>query len=196
MHPYEKLPMNVVGFILAAWLIGFHLWMLIKKKEAQAFLQAFPRNYLWGAVLMGVGMFWFWLLIIPGVDHTFLGYLAMDLGEFNGAKIYLLALVPAAAYVLITEVKEFLAVRALGLLCLLAAAPMLYSCFQLWPTGKLLLPIYAYAILTAGLFMVSMPYLLRDAIGFACKHEKVWLGGAVGGLLYGIATLICALFFW
>ena len=71
MHPYEELPMNIVGFCLAAWLIGFHLWMIIKKEIAQEFLTYFPRNYAWGSVLMTIGIIWFWLLIVPFDKHIF-----------------------------------------------------------------------------------------------------------------------------
>jgi hypothetical protein len=196
MHPYEELPMNIAGFALAAWLIGFHLWMLLKKEKAKDFLVKFPRNFMWGAVMMAVGTFWFWLLIVPGLEKSALGYLSMDIGEFNALKKYLAIAVPVAAYLMITEVKEFLAVRALGLLSLMASAPLLYSCFQDWPTGKLLLPIYAYAMLTAGMFMVGMPYLLRDVIHWVVKDDKRWLACAGGGLVYGVAVLICAIFFW
>ncbi len=196
MHPYEELPMNIAGYFLAAWLIGFHLWMLVKKKSAKDFLVKFPRNYMWGAVMMGIGMFWFWLLIIPGVDDSPLGYLSMDLGEFNSAKKFLVVLVPVAAYLMISEVRDFLSVRATGLLSLMVSAPLLYSSFQDWPTGKLLIPIYAYAMLTAGLFMVGMPYLLRDLIGWVVKDDKRYFACAGGGLLYGIAVLVCNILYW
>jgi len=197
MHPYEELPMNIVGYLLAAWLIGFHLWMLIKQKSAKEFLSNFPRNRFLGSILMGVAMFWFWLLIVPLERSNPLGYLSMDLGEFDAAKKFLVVVVPVAAFLMIKEVTEFLAVRALGLLTLLVAAPMLYSCFQDFePTGRVLLPLYAYVILTAGLFMIGMPYLLRDAIAIAIQNKKIWLGGAVAGLIYGVAVLVCSIIFW
>ena len=196
MHPYEELPMNIAGYFLAAWLIGFHLWMIIKKKSAQDFLVKFPRNYLWGAITMGIGIVWFWLLILPVEMTNPLGYLTMDLGEFNSAKNILLVAVPVAGYLMIAEVKEFLAVRGAGLLALMASAPLLYSCYLDFPTGRVLMPIYAYVLLTAGLFMIGMPYLLRDAINWAVKDDKRWLAGAFAGLLYGVAVLICSIMFW
>jgi len=196
MHIYEELPMNITGYALAAWLIGFHLWMIVQKKFAKEFLIAFPRNYMWGAVLMGIGMFWFWLLVMPGDEGDSQNFLSMDLGEFEPAKKFLLFVVPAAAYLMITGVKEFLAVRATGLLALMAAAPLLYSSFQDWPTGKILMPLYAYAMLTAGLFMVGMPYILRDVIVWVTKDDKRWFACAGGGLAYGVAVLVCSIFYW
>jgi len=184
--------MNIAGYALAAWLIGFHLWMLLKSEDSQKFMKRFPRNYMLGAVLMGIGMFWFWLLIVPGGKSP----LEMDLGEFNSAKKALMVLVPVAAYMMITQVREFLAVRATGLLCLMAAAPLLYASFQVWPTGKHLMPIYAYGMLTAGLFFVGMPYLMRDAINWATKTNGRWKALAAGGLGYGVAVLVCSILWW
>lgn len=196
LHPYELLPMNIAGYALAAWLIIFHLWMLIKKEQAKAFLVKFPRNIPLGSVLLGIGMLWFWLLIIPGMEGNPLGYLSMYLGEFEAAKKYLLIAVPVAAYLMIVFVQEFIAVRALGLLCLMAAAPLLYSCFGDWPTGKHLLPIYAYGMLISGLFMVGMPFLLRDVINWVVKEDARWISCALAGLLYGAAVLFFAMTSW
>jgi len=197
MHPYELIPMNIAGFALAAWLIGFHLWMLLKEKESIAFMKRLPRNYAWGRVLMIIGMTWFWLLVLPNTgEGKSLSPISMDLGEFNKAKKFLLILVPVAAYLMVTKVREFLAVRAIGLLCLMVAAPLLYASYQRWPSGRTLMPLYAYLMLTAGMFFVGMPFLMRDAVKWASDKPKRWKLGAVGGLVYGIAVLVCSIAFW
>ena len=188
MHPYETISLSSAGYILAAWLIISHLWMLVKADKAIAFLQKFPRNTFAGTILMAVGTLWFWLLVAP------LGLpLEMDLGEFNGAKKILLILVPAAGFLMITEVKEFLAVRGLGVVCLMAAAPLLAAAFQEPATGKLLIPLFAYAMLTAGLFFIGMPYLMRDGIQLATATKGRFQALVAGGLVYGIATLACTI---
>jgi hypothetical protein len=94
------------------------------------------------------------------------------------------------------SVRDFLAVRALGLLGLLAASPLLESAFLKDPATRLLVPIYTYAMLTASMFFVGMPYLFRDAVDWASAKPARWSGLAVAGLAYGIATLACALSFW
>ena len=44
---------------------------------------------------------------------------SQDLGEFEAMKKFMVIGVPLAAYLMITQVKEFLAVRAAGLLALM-----------------------------------------------------------------------------
>lgn len=195
MHPYEKIPLNVAGFVLAAWLIGLHLWMLLKPEESKDFLRKLPRNRTLGAWLLGMGMAWFWLLIAPE-KMGFLSSLHMDLGEFNRAKPILRILVPIAAYGMIAHVKEFLTVRGLGLLALMAAAPFLYAAYLEPPASRLLIPIFAYIMIFKGLFWVGMPYTMRDVITWALKTDGRYKMLTLGGLVYGVAVLACAILWW
>lgn len=195
MHPYQSLPLFGTGLVLALWLIASHAYMLLKPVEAQNFLKKFPRNSFFGQILLGIGLAWFWLLIAPpGLGK--LSALAMELGEFNGVKPLLRIAVPVAIFLVAHSVRDFLAVRALGVVGLMAAAPLLYSAFLKDPSSRLLVPIYAYALLTASLFWVGMPYLFRDAVTWVTADQGRWKTASVAGLLYGIATLICAVAFW
>ncbi len=195
MHPYEHLSLFTIGLILAAWLIVSHLLMLVKPELIGGFLKKFPRNQMLGQILLGIGMAWFWLLIAPE-NMGLLSALAMDLGEFNGAKPLLRILVPVALVLVATSVRDFLAVRALGVIGLMAASPMLESAFLKDPGSRLLVPVYAYALLTASMFWVGMPYLFRDAVNWVTARPARWRAAAIGGLAYGTATLVCAIAFW
>ena len=195
MHPYEKLPLFGTGVVLAIWLIGMHLVMLLKPKEVQGFLMKFPRNQMWGQVLLGIGLAWFWLLVAPdGMGK--LSALGMDLGEFNNSKGLLRILVPVSLVLVCMSVRDFLAVRALGLLGLMPAAPLLGAAFLKDPVSRLLVPTYAYVLLTASLFWVGMPYLFRDAVTWVTADQKRWKLASCAGLAYGLAVLICAFAFW
>lgn len=195
MHPYEHLPLFTVGLILGVWLIASHALMLAKPAMVQGFLHKFPRDQTSGQILLGIGLAWFWLLIAPeGLGK--LSALAMDLGEFNGAKPLLRILVPVAMVLVATSVRDFLAVRALGVVGLMVASPMLEAAFLKDPSSRLLVPFYAYALLTASLFWVGMPYLFRDAVTWVTADQKRWNLLSLAGLSYGVATLVCALAFW
>ena len=195
MHPYQLLPLFTTGLVLAVWLISIHALMLAKPAAVQEFLKKFPRNQNFGQILLGIGLAWFWLLIAPsGLGK--LSALAMDLGEFNNAKKILQLLVPISLVLVCISVRDFLAVRALGLLGLMAAAPLLGAAFLKDPQSRLLVPIFAYAMLTASLFCVGMPYLFRDAVTWVTADQKRWTLLSFAGLGYGIATLVCAFAFW
>lgn len=195
MHPYEHLSLFTVGIILAVWLIGIHALMLAKPALVQGFLKKFPRHQFLGQILLGIGLAWFWLLIAPD-NMGLISSLAMDLGEFNGAKPVLRILVPVSLFLVATSVRDFLAVRALGVVGLMVASPLLESAFLKDPSSRLLVPVYAYALLTASMFFVGMPYLFRDAVNWATADSKRWTLLSLAGLGYGIATLVCALAFW
>lgn len=195
MHAYEKLPLYGTGLALAAWLIATHLVMLLKPVAAQGFLKAFPRNVLWGQVLMGIALAWFWMLVAP-YNKGLISSLAMDMGEFNGAKPMLRILVPVTYVLVCMSVRDFLAVRALGVLGLMAAGPLLGAAFLKEPQSRLLVPIYTYAMLTASMFFVGMPYLFRDAVNWASASMVRWKALSAAGLLYGVAVAVCAVMYW
>jgi len=195
MHPYEHLSLFTVGLILGVWLIGSHALMLAKPALVQGFLKKFPRDVLLGQILLGIGLAWFWLLIAPdGLGR--LSALAMDLGEFNGIKPTLRYLVPLSLVLVSISVRDFLAVRALGVVGLMVASPMLEAAFLKDPSSRLLVPLYAYGLLTASLFWVGMPYLFRDALTWVTAKPKRWTLLSLAGLGYGVATLGCSLAFW
>lgn len=195
MHAYEKIPLFHAGLVLGICLVLGHALMLLRPAEVQRFLKAFPRNHTLGQVLMGIGFIWFWLLVAPQ-GPGLLGSLAMDLGEFNGSKKMLQWLVPVSLVAVVVTVRDFLAVRALGVLGLLAASPLLEAAFLKDPQSRLLVPVYAYAMLTVSMFCVGMPYLFRDGIGWVTAERARWNAAAMGGLVYGMATLACAFLFW
>jgi hypothetical protein len=196
MHPYERLPLFTAGLVLAVWLIACHGLALAKPAMVQGFLVKFPRNQLIGQIILGIGLAWFFLLVGDHTSTTTLNALAMDLGEFNGVKPTLRILVPVSLILVSISVKDFLAVRALGLLGLMAASPLLEAAFLKDPASRLLVAVFAYVMLTVSLFLVGMPYLLRDFIGWATASRARWTGLSAAGLAYGVAVLGSALAFW
>ena len=173
MHLYERLPLFGTGIVLGIWLVAAHALMLAKPAPVQGFLKKFPRNHQLGQILLAVGLLWFWLLVAkPG--KGLLNSLAMDLGEFNGLKSYLRYVVPLAIIAVGMAVKEFLAVRALGLIGLMAAAPLLDAAFLKDPHSRLLVPVFAFAMVVASLYFVGMPYLFRDAVTWATATPGRW----------------------
>ncbi len=195
MHAYETISLSSAGYVLAAFIIITHLWMVLKPASAMTYFKGFSRNYGIGRILMGIGMAWFWLLIIPD-KFFFKSPIAMDLQDFNSLKTIMALAVPLVAYLIITECKEFLAVRGLGLCLLMAGAPLLAAAWQEPHTFKLLIPLYAYAMIIKGLLMVGMPYMTRDLINWATSSAGRFKILSLAGLAYGVAILACTILFW
>lgn len=198
MHPYESIPLSAAGIVVGIYLVAAHTVMLAKPELTQGWLKKLPRNYHAGVYAMSLGMIWFWLLVAPDLRGTFafLGKLSMNLGEFNGLKPLLQIAVPLACVGLCTQVREFLFVRGLGVVAMVAAAPILKAAFLEEPGSRVLLSLFAYVLLTAGMFWVGMPFTFRDAVNWAIKTPSRWKSLAAGGLVYGLVILILSFTAW
>lgn len=179
------IPLKGTGILVGLGLLVIHAWAWLKRREAQAFLQTFPRNYFWGVVLLSVGFVW---------GMMALSY--MDMGEFFFLRSYMLLIVPVAFILVLSYVREFLAVRALGCLMLLIAGIVLEAAFLKPQMSRLLLPVLAYAWIIAGMFFVGTPYVMRDAVQWVTAKQGRWSAATLGGLAYGAVVLLVAVFDW
>jgi len=175
------LSMKTVGMVLGLALLLSHLWALIRADRVMALARVFPRHRVSGIVLLLACLLWSWVLVT-----------CMDMGEFYTWRRWLLVLLPVTFFLVVTYVPEFLAVRALGTLMILGASPVLHAAFLHPQTSRLLLPILAYGWAIGGMFLVGMPYLLRDWIDWLSKRETRWKLAAVGGVAYGALMLAAA----
>jgi hypothetical protein len=151
--------------------------------SARNALATFPRSRSAGIVLLAIGLVWsFWLVS------------TMEMGEFSTFRRPLLIGLPIAFFLTIRFVDEFLAVRALGILFLLAAEPLLDAAFFRYETSRLALTVFAYILIVLGLIWVTMPYTLRDQIGWLSNTAARWRGLHALSFIYGAALIALALF--
>lgn len=186
---YQFLNLPLVSFLLGIGLVGLHAWMLYAPTASLRFLKKFPRNAPLGIGLLIVGLLWFWMIISPKGLH-FLSAFQMDLGDFNNTKPLLQLIIPIAGFALAYPPREFLSIRALGLLALLLAYPLLSAAFMRPESYKILVVIYAYALLIKGMFWVGMPPLFRDTVAWVTQHPKCYKAGAILGIIYGGLLII------
>lgn len=183
---YEPgIPLKVMGILLGVWLIASHAIALTKPDLVKPWLKGFPRNEKIGTVLVIIAFAW-----------TFVVWSCMDLGEFFKIEKPVQMILVAGCVGVIVYVKEFLAVRSLGFLMILAAAPILDSAFLKEPQTRLLIVALAYAIALNGMFWVGMPYLMRDQINWVLAKDKRYQIGAIAGAVYGLVVLVCAVVRW
>ena len=186
---YQNTDLKTTGIVLGVGLIATHIVALLNGKSMRSILKDFPRNRAIGVLIMTINALWaFWIVS------------SMDLGEFSALRQKIIIAIPIAYLLVVFFVEEFLAVRALGTLMLLAACVVLDAAWFKVPETmawtKLLLPILAYAWIILGMFWVGMPYLMRDQISWLSHNGSRWKAVCLGGLIYGLLTLGCAIAFW
>lgn len=176
IYPLElKTAMLTTGLLL----IAGHGYALMQPKTTQDFLRALPRSKPLGFVLLLIAAVWFWLLMKN-----------IDLGEFSNWQTRILIFIPIAACLTWHYVEEFLAVRALGMIVLLAAEPLLESAFLRPEMSRLLLVSLVYVWVGFALFWIGMPFTLRDQIAWVSRSDGRWKAAALAGIAYGAALLL------
>jgi hypothetical protein len=171
------LSLHTAGVIAGAFLVVVGVLGLMKPDFAQIVKQ-FPRSRFAGIVLLTICLVWtFWLLA------------TIQMGEFSSFRRPLLIALPIGYVLTLFFVDEFLAVRALGILCLLAAEPLLDAAFLRYETSRLLVTVFAYLLIIAGLFWVAIPYVLRDQLDWIARSVFRWRCLHAIELIYGSVLL-------
>jgi hypothetical protein len=179
---HYPLSLRAVGLVVGLYLVAVHLLAVFKADAVRGFLARFPRWHAAGVALLTVDLVWSWYIAF-----------VMDWGEFQAWRAPVLLFLPVAYVFMIALVHEFLAARALGILLLLAAMPVLDAAFMQPPRSRLLLVVLAYVWVVLGLFWTSSPHLLRDHIQFFSAAPRRWTLGAWAGVLYGVLMLVFAM---
>ncbi len=172
--------LQAAGIVAGALLVLLSLPGLFKPDLAVV-VQKFPRSRIAGIVVLTIDLVWtMWLLA------------TIEMGEFSSFRRPLLIVIPIGYVLTLRFVDELLAVRALGILCLLAAEPLLDAAFLHYELSRLLVTMFAYLLIIAGLFWVMIPYLLRDQINWSARSPARWRAMHAIALLYGAAILAFA----
>jgi hypothetical protein len=173
--------LQTAGIVAGLLLLLLALPGILRPDFVRRFAKDFPRSRPLGVGLLTIDFLWsLWLVA------------TMEMGEFSPFRRPLLILLPIGFFLVLRFVNEFLAVRALAILCLLAAEPLLDAAFFRYETSRLLVTVFAYVLIVAGLFWVTKPYLLRDQLDWGTRTPGRcrFLHGAA--LLYGVALLAFA----
>ena len=174
------LSLQAAGITAGVFLVLISLPGLVKPTLASV-AQKFPRSHVAGVFLLTICLVWtFWLLA------------SIQMGEFSSFRRPLLIALPIGYGLVLRFVGEFLAVRALGILCLLAAEPLLDAAFLRYEPSRLLLTVFAYLLILAGLFWVAIPYVLRDQINWSTRTVFRWRFLHAIALFYGGVILTFA----
>ncbi len=179
---YSLVDLRAAGLVVGTMLIVLHGIAILHSRTARSWARAFPRAKAAGLALVAIDAIWAFVMVAN-----------MDLGEFSNFRTIMLVLIPIAALLTLKYVDEFLAVRALGMLLLLAAEPLLEAAFLRPEESRLFVVVLAYVWIVLGLFYVAVPYWMRDQILWLEKTETRWKAASALGLAYGAVVLICSL---
>ncbi len=175
------LSLKNAGIIAGLFLVVLGFAGIALPGVTRAWARQLPRSRALGVALLTIAAIWcYWLLV------------TMEMGEFSSFRKPLMFALPVAFVLVVWFVGEFLAVRALGILYLLAAEPLLEAAFLRYENSRLLVTVLAYVLIVKGLLWVTMPYLMRDQIEWGTRTTGRWIALHVGALLYGAALLVLA----
>lgn len=174
-----SLTLETAMLLVGIALLVSHLVAFIRPEATQGWLKGLPRSSFFGGVFLAIAAVWFWWLVA-----------SMDLHEFSNWRSILKIGTPIAAILTWLYVPEFLAVRALGMIVLLAAEALLEAAWMRPELSRLWLVSLVYVWIAAALFWVGMPYTMRDQIGWVTTNRSRWNLAAGGGVVYGLILLI------
>ena len=176
------LSLRTAGLCAGIFLVLVSLPGLLQPGGTKAVLVKLPRSRVLGIFLLTAAFVWsFWLLA------------TMEMGEFSSFRRPLMFGLPVGYVLVMRFVGEFLAVRALGILALLAGEPLLEAAFLRYETSRLYVTVLAYLLIVAGLFWVTVPYVLRDQISWTTRSNARWIALHAVGFFYGAVILALAL---
>jgi hypothetical protein len=173
-----SLSLELALVLTGLFLIGVHGLALAAPQAAKDWLKALPRSKSTGWILFTLVAIWAELLVWK-----------IDLGEFTPWRPRLLIFIPVAYWLTMMFVEEFLTARALGMLVLLAAEPLLEAAFLRPETTRLFLVTLVYVWIGFALFWIGMPYTLRDQIAWITRTASRWQVAVIGGVVYGALLL-------
>src|ERR1019366_4875485 len=157
---------------------------LVKPAGLAAAARKFPRNLRAGVVLMLLATVWFaWNVNVEPI------------ADFSAFKPYMLGGFIAVGVLSCVFVQDLLAVRGLAVLMLLLAKLMV-------DTGRphldespfvLVIQIWAYLLVVAGVWFTVTPWKLRDILNWATATEERIRIGSIIRLAFAVFVLILGL---
>lgn len=178
-----SISLSLLAILMGVAYIASHAWAMIQHEKAREVARAFPRSPVMATMLITIAGIWtLWLAgTLDLMEYTHLR------GVFFTVTALTFALVGA-------YLREFLAVRALGLLMLLFAQVMLDACFLRDDLPRLVITLNAYIYIIIGMWYIGAPYILRDWIECAEASTLRWQILCGSGVAYGVLLLALGIF--
>ena len=162
--------------------LGFalpHVYGLVNPAAFRSAVRKFPRSEPWGYALMGLGTLWFlWNLKNESIS------------DFAAYKPYMLAGFGLVGLGCCIFVKDFLAVRGLAVVMLLLAKLTVDTARWGDTSWRLVLVIWAYLWVIAGIWFTVSPWRLRDLIDWGTATDGRVRAGSSFRLAFGLFVAV------
>ena len=163
-------------------LIALGAPLLVPSTRAVAILKAFPRSANAAYLFFGTGALWF----LWNVLHLS----KADFGEYRGLLAIAFAAIAALAF---KCVPDFLAVRGLSILVLLAATPLLGAAYMEYQfPQRLFMVTFVYVCIALALWLGASPFRLRDFLEWLFARPGRTRAFGAAALAYGVLLSIVA----
>jgi hypothetical protein len=164
-----QIKLSVLAIVMGIGLALPQIYGLANPSAFAAKVRKFPRSLPVGIFLMLLGTAWFVYYLSQESISDFASYKKMLLGAFAAVGI--------ASCVF---VQDFLAVRGLAVVFLVLAKLMVDTARWNPSEWRLVVVIWAYALVVAGMWLTIYPWHLRDLLNWATANEtRVRVGSAL-----------------
>ena len=175
--------LSKLAIILGLGFGALHLYGLLNPSNYSRMLRGFPRSIPLGCLLMAAGLAWFlWNLKNEAIS------------DFASYKFPMYIAFTAIAVGTCLFVQDFLAARGFGVVLLLLGKLMVDTARWAESDWRLVIVVWAYIMVIAGMWITISPWRLRDFIEWNTANEKrIKLGSAVRvgfGLLLVVLGLV------
>lgn len=164
-----RMKLSTLSICLGLGMAALNLFGLLKPAEFAAAARKLPRSLPLGYVFMLLGTGWF----IWNVQGE-------SLADFEAMKPYLYVLFAGVGVGTCVYVKDFLAARGLAVVMLLLAKLMLDT--QRWADSewRLVIAVWAYALVLAGIWFTAWPWRMRDLLNwFTASEQRTRIGSGL-----------------
>jgi hypothetical protein len=171
MVSFLKMKLSLLSILLGVGMSLPQIYGITNPQKFAAAARKFPRNLSAGIFLMLLGTAWF----LWNVSTE-------SLADFSAYKPVMMIAFAAIGILSCFFVQDFLAVRGLAVLALLLGKLMV-------DTGRphlgesnwvLVIQVWAYVLIVAGMWFTITPWKLRDFLNFATATEsRIRIGSAI-----------------
>ncbi|MGI5869325.1 MAG: hypothetical protein ACOX9C_07780 [Kiritimatiellia bacterium] len=176
---HDALPF--IAFAVGAVTALLGILGLAAPSRARKLWTAFPRSVWPGRILAVIALAWsaLWICVMP-------------LGPLVFLRNLLWLLLPLAIAATWIYIPDLLACRAVGALLMLVPVPMLSTAAWHPSPWRYVMIVYAYAMIVAGMFYISLPWLLRDHIDWIHRTPQRAKAIAAAASVLGLLLVVLA----